>query len=208
MTDHIEELAELYALGLTDAPEAEWVVQHASTCHECTQRLGRAEATVEAMTHLETLHPAPALIRHRPKRRLDYQAWILGMAALLLLAIGALAFTGMQNAAMHRALAQDDRALGRLAASQFSHAAFQRNVQSQTSGQVLYSKDGSWYYVVVMHPAAAMTVAYRHGGKLLPLGALHMHGDSGTLYLPVDHKMDDLALVDNGTVVADARLTY
>jgi hypothetical protein len=40
------------------------------------------------------------------------------------------------------------------------------------------------------------------------LGRVAMHGDSGTLYLPVNHKMDELALLEGSTVVADAHLAY
>jgi hypothetical protein len=40
------------------------------------------------------------------------------------------------------------------------------------------------------------------------LGTVAMHGESGTLYLPVNHKMDELALLEGSTVVADAHLVY
>ena len=53
-----------------------------------------------------------------------------------------------------------------------------------------------------------MQVAYVHEGRMEMLGTVAMHGESGTLYLPVNHKMDELALVQGGTVVADAHLAY
>jgi hypothetical protein len=73
---------------------------------------------------------------------------------------------------------------------------------------VLYGMRGDWYYVVVMHPKPGMQVAYVHGGKMEMLGAVAMHGESGTLYLPVNHKMDELAILENDKVVADAHLVY
>ncbi|HEY8315046.1 MAG TPA: zf-HC2 domain-containing protein [Candidatus Baltobacteraceae bacterium] len=214
--NHIEDLAELYALGTLDDLEREEVARHVASCPACAARLHRAEATVAAMAELEPRYIPPEALdrriseitaRARREHWANMRTFATAIAAALVVAIGAFAYAMTQNMAMHRTIAQDDRALAQIAQTQFAHAPFQ-GAHVATDAQVLYSKDGAWYYVVVMHPDPTMTIAYRHDGKMDMLGKLQMHGSSGTLYLPVNHKMDDLALLDNGAVVADAHLVY
>jgi hypothetical protein len=93
------------------------------------------------------------------------------------------------------------------AGTQIDHAQFMSG-RHPMDAKVLYGPRGDWYYVVVMHPHPNMQVAYGHEGHMEKLGAGARHGESGTLYLPVNHKMEELALLENGAVVADAHLAY
>ncbi len=107
-----------------------------------------------------------------------------------------------------QAMRQDERALARIASvPEFNRAAFMANNKAMDA-KVLYGTRGDWYYVVVMHPKPGMQVAYVHDGHMEMLGTVAMHGESGTLYLPVNHKMDELALLEENTVVARAHLVY
>ncbi len=214
MNDHIDELAELYALGTLDAAEHAAVERHVGACAACARRLREAEATVTAMAELQPRHNPPEPLGRRilasitPRgTRFDSRAFGGALAAALIVAVGAFGYANVQIGGMHRAMSQDDRALAQIAAGPFAHVAFETRARP-TSAQVLYSRDGAWYYVVVMHPDPAMQIAYVHDHRMEILGHVRMHGSSGTLYLPVNHKMDDLALIEDGTVIADAHLTY
>lgn len=214
MNEHIEELAELYALGMLDTAEHRDVDRHIATCAPCAQRLHAAESTVTAMAELQPRYTPPDSLRRRilasisPRSaRFDLRMFTGALAAALVIALGAFGISYVQMNGMHHAMSQDDRALAQIAAGPFAHVAFATRTHP-TSAQVLYSRDGAWYYIVVMHPDPSMQIAYVHDHHVEMLGHVRMHGSSGTLYLPVNHKMDDLALIEDGTVVADAHLTY
>lgn len=216
MIEHIDELAELYALGSLDDVERARVERHVATCRPCAGRLSDAEETVAALAQAEPLHEAPEGLRGRltdsiaPPRRQDLiaRSWPAALAAVLLLAlIPAWLVVDRTRTAMV-AMRQDEEALARVAAAPFQRAQFMSSPNRPMDAKVLYGKRGDWYYVVVMHPKPGMQVAYVHDGKMEMLGAVAMHGASGTLYLPVNHKMDELALLQDGAVVGHAHLAY
>lgn len=217
MNGHIDESAELYALGILDETEIAAVEHHASSCSMCAQRLREAEAAVTAIAELEPRRPAPRALATRLDRSLsnqparrgwNWQALLAGVAAAFVLAVAPFGYVLNQNRAMHAMMANDDRALARLAGGQFNHVAFAPRAQGAPPAKVLYARNGSWYYVIVRNPRPDMQIAYEHDGTMEMLGRVGMRGDTGTLYLPVDHKMDELALVERGAVIADAHLAY
>lgn len=219
MTDHIDELAELYAIGSLDELESARVERHVAQCPPCATRLHDAETTVASLAQAQAL-PArepPATLQARLDRSLDSSArrgiltwhpFAAAVAAAIVLALIPTFVAVDRNSAL-LAMQQDERALARLASAgtQIDHAQFMSGTQPMNA-KVLYGPRGDWYYVVVMHPRPGMQVAYVHGGRMEMLGTVAMHGESGTLYLPVNHKMEELALVEGSTVVADAHLVY
>lgn len=217
MNGHVDESAELYALGILEPAEVAALEHHATSCAPCAQRLREAEAAVTAIAELEPQHAAPRALAKRLDRSLsdrsaraawNWRALLAGVAAAFVLAVAPFGYMLNQNRAMHSMMANDNRALARLTGGQFNHAAFAPRAQGAPPAKVLYSRSGSWYYVIVQNPRPDMQVAYEHGGTMEMLGHVTMRGDMGTLYLPVDHKMDELALVERGTVIADAHLLY
>jgi hypothetical protein len=58
---HIEELAELYALGSLDSREGAAVERHVRTCIECADRIRDAEATIAFISDLEEHHQPPRM---------------------------------------------------------------------------------------------------------------------------------------------------
>ena len=94
MTEHIEELAELYALGSLDDLERLRVERHVSQCAICAARLHQAEETVTAVAEAQPLHAPPARLQERlhrsikPARRWpQWQMWPAAVAAILVLAL-------------------------------------------------------------------------------------------------------------------------
>lgn len=220
MSEHIEELAELHALGSLDEFERARVERHVGQCPECMARLHEAERTVATLAQAQArpAHEPSASLQRRLEQSiarssrggvLTWHPFAAAIAAAIVLAFIPTWVAVDRNTAL-LAMRQDERALARLASAgtQIDHAQFMAPGNQPMNAKVLYGPRGDWYYVVVMHPRAGMHVAYVHGGHMEMLGTVAMHGESGTLYLPVNHKMDELALLVGSTVVADAHLAY
>ncbi len=220
MTDHVDDLAELYALGSLSESESARVERHGARCVVCAGRLREAEETVcvLAQAQAQPVREAPAALRSRldrsfahaaHRRVLTWHPFAAAVAAAIVLALVPTWVAVDRNTAL-QAMHQDERALARLASAgtDVDRAVFMSPRNQRMNAKVLYGARGDWYYVVVMHPRPGMQVAYVHGGRMQMLGTVAMHGESGTLYLPVNHKMDELALLEGNTVVADAHLAY
>jgi hypothetical protein len=216
--EHIDELAELYALGSLDDLERARVERHAATCAACAERLYEAGETVADIAAGEPAFEPSEHLRERlaasiapPRRGFAMHWWqgALALAAALVLALIPAWLAVDRSRLVSQTMRQDERALARLAAAQtFNRAVFMAHGNRAMDAKVLYGPRGDWYYVVVMHPKPDMQVAYVHNGRMEMLGTVAMHGESGTLYLPVNHKMDELALLQGGNVVAAAHLAY
>ena len=108
---------------------------------------------------------------------------------------------------MHESMVAENAAIKQLAAGPFRTAAFAA-MSDGSDARVMYSPDGSWYVVLVRGATRALQVAWMHDGERTMLGTAQPHGDVAMLYLPRSHRMDQLALVDGPTVVAEAQLAY
>ncbi len=217
MMDHIDENAELYALGSLDDLERVRVERHVAQCAQCAARVHEAENAVAGLAEALPSHAAPIGLHARLQRSIGSNAtrraplWRSVPAAIAAALILALIPTWVAvDRSRHAAVAmhQDERALATLANSPFRRAQFMSPQNRPMPAKVLYGMHGDWYYVVVMHPKPDMQVAYVHDGQMEMLGPVAMHGESGTLYLPVNHKMDELALLEGNKVVANAHLAY
>lgn len=216
MSEHIDELAELYAIGSLDELERARVEHHVENCEDCAIRLdeasivvadiAQAQATAVPPNRLETrLAESVGLHRAVPKQRHLPHWQVFGAIAAVFAAVAFIpAWVAVDWATLTRN--DDNRALAQLASAPFDHATFMGSNHHPMDAKVLYGPSGDWYYVVVMHPKPNMRIAYMHGGSMQMLGTVAMHGESGTLYLPVKHKMEDLALCEGSNVVAMARL--
>lgn len=218
MIDHIDELAELYALGSLDEADRAHVEAHAATCEICAERLHEAELAIAEVAGGQPQYEPSSFLAARLHRsmapagaRVRFQ-W--GLAGLAFAAALAIAFIPTwvavdRTRTVSQAMLQDEHALARIAsAPSFNRAVFISPQNQPMDAKVLYGPRGDWYYVVVMHPRPGMQVAYVHDHHMEMLGHVAMHGEAGTLYLPVNHKMEELALLQGKTVVAAAHLVY
>jgi len=205
--NHIDDLAELYALGALDDLERKRVDAHVATCAPCARRLGEAERAVTAAIEADPPYePSPALRARlgasldaaRPRARIATvpRGWFAVAAAIAILALPV-------GFVMRGSMAPES--------GQFADANF-KMMKLQTvamSAHVTYAKSGDFYAVMVKHPMRALRVAYVHpDGTMETIGTVEMHGDTGVAVMPIDHKMLELALVDGTTVVAEADLTF
>lgn len=121
MSGHIEELAELYALGSLDARERATVERHVRTCGECANRIRAAEETIAFISDLEQHHEPPQAIAGNFAARLaasraaqkllslKVTGTVLGAIVLIL----SLAYVADERAATRAALA--DRSVSSVA---------------------------------------------------------------------------------------------
>lgn len=133
--NHIEEDAELYALGLLDAHERERIDDHVLSCDVCVRRLGEAERAVAAL-----IDTAMAPVARHPRRWQSFAVNAglgLGFAASLIAAIG-----------FHRALDADGTVMAWFATSHFAHAQFQTPSGKTLDVKAVYERHGHWYAIV------------------------------------------------------------
>jgi hypothetical protein len=219
---HVDDLAELFALGMLERDEAEFVTNHAATCGRCSLQLGLAEAAVVALVEAtvpEAAAPedlgarirASAGIRARPReveravpRRNAFLAYG-ALAAALVFAVG----TGFEVRAisdMRRAAAQNDVALVALVNSHFTHQTFAKAVPSAPTAKVLLGRSPHWLYVIVDSPACRCRVFATTASGIRDLGEPIPHRHASTLFVPDVAALSRLDLREDGRVVSTARI--
>jgi anti-sigma factor RsiW len=216
MSDHIGEDAALYALGMLDEVSRRRIDAHVAACDACAAELGEAEMHVATLAAAEPQHLPPANFaapstpqpsRRKPGPRPAWFNAAVAVAAILLFGFAPSMYMWEQNRAMHDAMVAQNAAMKQLAAGPFRTASFAA-MSDGSDARVMYSPDGSWYVVLVRGATRALQVAWMHDGQRTMLGTAQPHGDVAMLYLPRSHRMDQLALVDGPTVVAEAQLAY
>jgi hypothetical protein len=216
MSDHVGDDAALYALGMLDDVSRRRVEAHAAACDPCAVLLGEAEEEVATLAAAQVQHRppasfvAPAAPDVRLVKRASRPSWAaaaVAVAAVLVLGVAPSAYMWQQNRAMHDSMLAENAAMTQLASGRFRTASFAA-MNDGSEARVMYSPDGSWYVVIVRGATRALQVAWMHDGERTMLGTAQPHGDVAMLYLPRSHRMDQLALVDGPTVVAEAQLAY
>jgi hypothetical protein len=204
MSQHIGDDAALYALGLLDEREQQQVDEHVAACDACARLLGQAYDDVASMAEAQPQHtfrPTPSTIA--PFRRARRWPAFAALAAAIAIAILPSAYFYRENQAMHAAMLADADAMARISTSPHRAVAFEGSDAS-----VMYGRDGSWYCIIVRGATKPMAVAWMHDGQKTMLGTAMPHGDVAVLYLPRSHRMDQLALVSDDRMVAQARLVF
>ncbi len=218
--NHIDDSAELYALGALDDLERRRIDAHVATCAPCARLLGDAELAVTHAIEADPQYEPSLALRSRlagsleamqPKARRAPQAgWIAIAAAFAILALPT-GFLARDYMVMHAYIASDQMLMQKMANGSLASATFQPMKPSMPamSAHVMYAKSGDFYAVVVKHPMRSLQVAYvRPDGTMETIGKLEMQGDMGVAVMPIDHKMLKLALIDGGDVVAEANLAF
>jgi hypothetical protein len=134
--NHIDQEAELYALGMLEDDERARIDEHLLTCETCTALVGNAEATVAAL--IDSTQE-----RHRSQRRTTW--WPLAVAAAF--AIAAAGLLG-QNAVMRGALSNDGTLIATMVDSHFDHTQFRAPGGAEIPAKVIYERHGKWYEIL------------------------------------------------------------
>jgi hypothetical protein len=150
--NHIDQEAELYALGMLDEKERARIDDHLATCEPCTVRIGTAEAAVAALVD--------STQRRRPERR---TAWwpVAAAAAFALTAMGLLG----QNVALRGALGSDGALVATLVDSHFDHAQFQTPGGAALPAKAIYERHGKWFEILADGTPAWHVVFVRPDGS-------------------------------------------
>ena len=198
MNDHLDDDAELFALGLTDPERSTAIEAHIAGCADCRARVVAAEA---AAASLGAALPAMPAAPQRQSSR-----WTSGLAAAA--AVVFAATTGIEGVALHGAAqqgARTDVALGAVAASHFGHTTLTSPPGSAV--KVLYARDGAWLYLIADGLPAGVHAVVRQRGTQRDLGALAA-GKPATLFVAGSGRVSDVTLVDGGRAIAHGRPAY
>lgn len=157
--EHLGERAELYALGVLDADEAERANAHAARCVGCAAALGAAERAMTALDDAfvplvaapddlgKRIRASAGGSRRRPALRgavLRFGALAAGFALLVAGTAGTREFLHLRTLAT-----QDDAILATVATSHFKHATFAKSDPAAPAAKVLWGLGRGWIYVIV-----------------------------------------------------------
>jgi hypothetical protein len=194
--NHVDDDAELYALGLTERERGDEIEAHLAECATCRARVIAAEEAAAALAG--ALPPMP---------RADTRpGWMPRLAVAAAIALAATA--GYEGYAAHTAgaqLATTNLALTALAASHFGHTTL--TSKPGVVAKAIYARDGAWCYVVVNGAPSGTHVLLRHGAQTIDEGALHA-GTPSTLFIQHPGKSDGITLVANATTIAQGKPIY
>jgi anti-sigma factor RsiW len=207
MTDHLGELAALYALGMLEPSEQRAAEAHLTHCDACRRLLAQAESDVAAVAAAQPqLEPPARSFAPEPVRPVrqtaQYNRW-LAVAAALLIAVIPGAYLLQENLRMHQDMLADTQAIARVATSPHRTVAF-----SGTDARVMYAPDGSWYCIVIRGASAPLHVLWQHDGTTTMLGTAMPRDNVALLYLPKSHRMDRLTLMQGDREVGQAQLVF
>ncbi|HEX3463409.1 MAG TPA: hypothetical protein VHS78_05100 [Candidatus Elarobacter sp.] len=207
--NHLDDDAELYALGLTERERDAEIEAHLATCETCRARVVAAEEAAASLA--ATLPPAPAaassdvsaLAARRAARR---QTWWPSAAAAAAVVLGAVAAgEGVAASSASAELARTDVALTAIASSHFGHTTLASD--PGVIAKALYARDGAWCYVVANGAPRGAHVVLRRGASARDMGALDA-GAPATLFIRDPGRPDDVTIVANGRVLAHGKPAF
>lgn len=207
-SEHIDDLAELYALGSLEEAELAAVDEHARSCRDCAQRLGEAEGAVAQLvserapsSQLDRRVHASLARDSRPSRR-----WMPLVAAAFI--VGLLPSLGFWMGGRESRGSDADRqsAIRAMVSSHFAHSPFTPLQPDSPKAKILYARGAPWVYVLAQTRRPLALGAQLHG-VVRPLGALHVDGDTAELFLADVPAVQAFVLLDGSRVIARAVVT-
>jgi anti-sigma factor RsiW len=207
-SQHIDELAELYALGSLEEPQRALVDAHVRMCEACAGRLGEAEATVVAL--IEPGTPSASLDRRvhaafvlrspwRWTAPLVAAAFVLGLLPSMLLWSSVSRNAGFDT--------EQTQAVQAMVNSHFAHAPFVQLSADAPKAKLIYSRTADWRYVVAQTDRA-YDVAAKTNGRTIVLGQLRVRGNAGELFVTHAPASREFLLLDGSRAVGRVTLPY
>lgn len=202
-TPHLEELAELYALGALPDRERAAAQVHIASCAACANRVGQAEETVASMVSAHET-PLPQLdrrIRAAFISRRTARSWYPFVAAAFILGLLPSLFLLQRDRSLEAADANRAQALSAMVHSHFLHAPFAKLTPDAPSAKAIFARDGSWLYVIATSDKDLILTA---GGRAL--GTVTGSGDERTLFLAHPPRAKQISLSDGSRELARATI--
>jgi hypothetical protein len=197
VTQHLDDDAELYALGFTDRERSDEIEAHLATCAACCARVTAAEAVGASLA--AALPPMPAAT----SQRRTWWPQLATAAAVVFAATSVLEGNVVRVASDHAQ--RTDVALTALASSHFGHTTLTAN--PGIVAKTIYARDGAWVYVVANGAPAGAHLTLRQGAANRDLGALDT-GTPSTLFVRQPGRADEFDIVVDGKVVARGKPAY
>ena len=194
--NHLDDDAELYALGLTDRERDAEIEAHLAACDACRARVVAAESAAASLAAALPAMPAAA-----PRR-----AWwtsVATAAAVVFAATAAFEGTTAHTASVQAA--RTDAALGAIASSHFGHTTL--TAESGVVAKALYARDGSWLYVVAENAPRGAHVVLRSGATSRDLGALDA-GAPATLFVREPGRAAEISVLAGDRTIAHGTPAY
>jgi hypothetical protein len=183
--NHIDQEAELYALGMLDDDERARVDEHLAGCEPCTVRVGAAEAAVAALVDVTQ--------ERKTSRRATW--WPVGVAAAF--AVAAAGLLG-QNVMMRGALASDGAVLATMVNSHFDHTQFQAPGGAEIGAKAIYERHGKWFEILADGTPAWHVVFVRPDGSREVVRAdFARRGTASIVYVPQSAPVKTIDLEDD-----------
>ncbi|HEX3550654.1 MAG TPA: hypothetical protein VHT53_09765 [Candidatus Elarobacter sp.] len=198
--NHLDDDAELYALGMTERDRDAEIEAHIAECEACHARVVAAEA---AAASLASALPAMPAASRRSAGRAAWTTWGAAAAAVVFAATTALEGTAAHGVSDR--LNRTDVALSAIAGSHFAHTTL--TSQPGVVAKALYARDGSWCYVVVNGAPAGAHVVLHRDGATVDEGTLD-DAAPATLFVRQPGKADSIDVVANGRDVAHGAPVY
>jgi len=206
--NHLDDDAELYALGLTERERDAEIETHIADCEPCRARVAAAEDAAASLA--ATLPAAPAdaersagvPVRAAAVRR----AWWPSLAAAAAVVFGVTAAAeGFVAQSASAQLARTDVALTAIASSHFGHTTLASD--PGIVAKAIYARDGAWCYVVATGAPRGAHVIVHRGAAARDLGALDA-GAPATLFVRDPGRPDSIEVVADGRAVAHGKPAF
>jgi hypothetical protein len=196
VNQHLEDDAELYALGLTDPDRSPAIEAHLAACADCRARVVAAEAAAGSLAA-----PLPAAPAARPRSRTPFA--FAAAAAVVFASVAALEGVVAFDASAQSA--RTSTALLAVASSHFGHT----TLTSPTGivAKAIYARDGSWCYVIADGVPAGARVVLHRGAAARDAGTL-AGSHPATLFVRGTGRVDDVAIVAGGVTLARGTPAY
>jgi predicted anti-sigma-YlaC factor YlaD len=202
MNEHLDEEAELYALGVLGPTDATRIEAHVAQCAVCATRLGEAERVVAELA--TAVPPVEQRLRALPSRRGTMQRWY-AVAAVFVLMAGVSLGSLLDVRTLADRVSSDDTILSTIATSHFSHAEFTAVGAGAPVAKVLYARKGEWVYIIVDGAVPGCTAFATHAGVRVELGDVMLHGKTSTLFVRNPGPVERIDLVRNGALMETVR---
>ena len=198
--NHIDELAELHALGSLSPEDERDLAAHIASCAECRARVNDAERVVAvlALEQAKSTMPRRAVSARRPTHAWRY---VVGFAAGLILPLLLLLPPVLRA---RNTTAESHLAFSALVNSHFSHVPFVRRTSDAPHAKLLYARTGEWLYVIALQPKTNLSVLIRSGNTVRAVGMIPGGVPDAELYVRNSGSVQQVLLVRGGVIVAAA----